>query len=144
MKIKYVNEDYYIYITKENVTFSLDDKEALVDYIRKVIIRLKIFYDITLQGFYKIYAYPNKKFGLILRIICIDDFAFESIDLKIVIRHDTDIYLKTDNYFIFKDKNLYYEGFYYKNIKEIDDIYKYIEYCDIYLDENNKIKSITS
>ncbi len=142
MKIKYVEDGYYVFIVKEKLPTSLENKEKLVEYIKEVIINLKAYYDITLQGFYKIYAYQSK-YGLILRIICIEDLDFETIDLKIVIRHDIDIYLKTDDYFIFQDKNLFYEDYYYKNIKEVDNIYKYIEYCDIYLDEENKLKSIT-
>lgn len=142
MKIKCINEDYYLYIPKEQIHFPMDNKEKLVEYIKEIIIRLKVFYNIHLQGFYKIYIYPNNKYGLILKIICLDDIDIETIDLRIIIQRGIDLYLKTEDYFIFKDKNLYYEGFYYKNIQEIDDIYRYIEYCDIYLDEENKLKSI--
>lgn len=141
MKIKYRNEDYYIYISKEQISFSLQDKEKLVDFIKKIIVRLKVFYNIHLQGFYKIYAYPNQNYGLILRIICLDAMDIDTIDLKIIIKHDIDLYLRTEDYFIFKDKNLFYTPYYYKNVKEIEDIYPYIEFCELYLDENNKIKS---
>ncbi len=142
MKIKYIDEDCYVFIAKEQINFSFSNKEKLVNYIKKTIIRLKVFYDIHLQGFYKIYVYSNKKLGLILRIICIEDLDMETLDLKIIIRSNVDIYLKTEDYFIFKDKDLLYKNEYYKNIKDIDNLYKYIEYCDIYLDEENKIKSI--
>ncbi len=143
MKIKYENEDYYIYITKEQIDFDLNNKEKLVDYIKKTIIRLKVFYNIHLQGFYKLYVYPNEKYGIILKIICLDDIDIDTIDLRIMIKRGINLYLKTEDYFIFKDKNLYYNDYYYKNIKDIEDIYPYIEYCDLYLDEENKIKSIT-
>lgn len=141
MKINYVNEDYYIYILKEQFDFNINNKDKLVDYIKKIIIRLKVFYNIHLQGFYKIYVYPNKKYGLILKIICLDDIDIDTIDLRIIIKHDINIYLKTDDYFIFKNQKLFYENSYYKNMNDIENIYTYIEYCDIYLDEENKIKT---
>lgn len=141
MKINYVNEEYYIYILKEQFDFNINDKDKLVDYIKKMIIRLKVFYNIHLQGFYKIYVYPNKKYGLILKIICLDDIDIDTIDLRIIIKHDINIYLKTSDYFIFQNQKLFYENNYYKNINDIENIYPYIEYCDIYLDEENKIKT---
>ena len=42
-------------------------KEDLIEYIKSIIVNMKTYYDIALQGFYKIYAYQSN-YGLILKI----------------------------------------------------------------------------
>ena len=60
--------------------------------------------------------------------------------LKIIIKNNIDFYFKTDDYFIFKDQALLHENCYYKNLNLIEDIYSYLENCELYIDEEDKIK----
>ena len=56
-----------------------------------------------LNGYYKVYTY-YRKIGLFLNLVKIDDSLYkDSIDLKIILNDDNEVYFKTINYLCIKD-----------------------------------------
>lgn len=140
MKINWIEDCYYVYLPKEKIEIDYKDRDLLVQYIKKIIVSLKVFYDIELQGFYHVYVYIQDKYGIVLKIACIEDIDLDTIDLKIIIKNNIDFYFKTEDYFIFKDHAILHENCYYKNLNLIENIYSYLENCELYIDEEDKIK----
>ena len=64
----------------------MDKKIELIGIIKEYIDKIDQRYRLNLNGFYKIKVYPNKKIGVFLEIIKIDDNEFSSgADFRIII-----------------------------------------------------------
>lgn len=135
------NDDFNIevFLGKEN--FDLDCKDELEDYLKKFFNRLKEYYDIEVKGFYDIYIYIDKNYGVVLDINR-DDIDFEpifnSIDMKIILKKENFLY-KLDEYKYEHYGNIYYyDGAYYleifRKISDIDFMYLMEEANVVYKD----------
>lgn len=141
------NDNYKIFINNfytEKIDFG--NKEELGKYIKNMILKLKKIYNIILQGLYEIHVYVIDFIGVILEINNINNYFSKTIDLKIIVHNDEEIYLK-----IFRDelisgyKNLkYFDKHFYLNIKELKEkfLYNLIEdYNIVYGEELRIIKN---
>ena len=141
------NDNYKVFINNfYSEKIEIDNKEELGKYIKNIILKLKKIYNIILQGLYEIHVYVIDFIGIILEINNVDSYFSKTIDLKIIVHNDEDIYLKVfRDELVEKHDNLkYFNKYFYVNIKDIreSDIYKLIEnYCIIYGEELDDIKT---
>lgn len=106
------------------------DKESLLTEIKKLLIKIDTRYKLNLSGFYKIKVYPNKKVGVFLNIIKIDDNEFnQEADFRIIIYPDEEFYFETEEYDILprNAKKRYLQGKFYINIEDVKDITSMID-----------------
>lgn len=125
---------------------TLKSKENINDYLKMLILRLKRNYKIDIFGFYKVNVYQNKKIGMIIDLIKEEeiDFFKDLLDLKITVSEDSDIYLRFNDYFLNKEKNVYlFENNYYIGVKDLSnkEFLSMIEFCElIYGEDLERIK----
>lgn len=137
MKIITYENNITIYINKILIDFDIKEKSELEKFIMNIVLRIKKKKKIDLSGFYKAYVYINNKYGIIIDLIKQDDLDLfpELIDLKLIIFYDSEVYLKTNDYFQVKNISHFYkkDNYYYVNINELDNkkILKLIEFSDI-------------
>ena len=134
MKIEKINDsDFNIYIFLNNFHEDTiyEDTKLLFQKIQK---RLK------LKGFYRVIV-TYKSVGLFYQVLKVEDaFYKNTLDLKIEIHNDLDVYFKTEDYF--KIKNLgtirYYDGMYYGLVDEsFDQIIEKVEFGDFVFGYDN-------
>ncbi len=133
MKIELTNEKIVVYLN--NYYFNTSDKDKLIREIKDLFIKLIKIYKLSFSGIYKVNLYENKLYGSILEIIKQEELLFSSdlIDIKVSVKKNNDIYLKTSDYFVFEDyQNIYYkDNNYYLNILDTSNYLKLIEFCKI-------------
>ena len=143
MKTIIKNENLTIYIYKYEIKENLLDKQALENYIKKIIINIKKRYIKNINGFFTANVYYNDKYGMILDIIKEDelDFFKDILDIKVSINYESDIFLSFEDYFLVKNKKIYYKDQnYYININDLEDkeILKLSEFSKIIYGEELK------
>ncbi len=127
MKIDKVSEtDYKIYM----YNFNIDEKninEEIKLIVKKLQKRLK------LKGFYKVIS-TIKKCGLFLEVKKIEDsFYRDTLDLRIIVSKDMDVYFKTIDYFLIEKMNVikYFDKYYYALVDDFfDEIIEKVEFGD--------------
>ena len=127
MKIDKVSEtDYKIYM----YNFNIDEKnitEEIKLIVKKLQKRLK------LKGFYKVIS-AIKKCGLFLEVKKIEDsFYRDTLDLRIIVSKDMDVYFKTIDYFLIEKMNVikYFDKYYYALVDDFfDEIIEKVEFGD--------------
>lgn len=133
MKIELTNEKIVVYLN--NYYFNTSDKDKLIREIKDLFIKLIKIYKLSFSGIYKVNLYENKLYGSILEIIKQEELLFsrDLIDIKVSVKKNNDIYLKTSDYFVFEDyQNIYYrDNSYYLNILDTSNYLKLIEFCKI-------------
>jgi len=147
MKVEIIDCDSYkVFINGEcNKNINVYNKEELGKYVKDVILKLRKIYKIMLQGLYEVHVYVIGIIGIVLEINNIDSYLSKTVDLKIVMHNDEDVFIK-----VFRDEliegynnlNYYNNCFYFdaKKLKE-EDIYKFIENIDfIYGEELSVLK----
>ena len=146
MKLIQYDDKYIVFLNNLYLDkFNFDDSKAITERVKETIGKLNKYYSIVLKGFYKVLVYVNRCYGMIIEVLKLeeyDEYNSDSVDLKIIINNDTDIYLKTTNYDIVSEaKEFYYKnGYYYLNIKDISEGFdKYIEFFDIIYKDIDKI-----
>lgn len=133
MKIELTNEKIVVYLN--NYYFNTSDKDKLIREIKDLFIKLIKIYKLSFSGIYKVNLYENKIYGSILEIIKQEELLFsrDLIDIKVSVKKNNDIYLKTSDYFVFTNyQNIYYkDNNYYLNILDTSNYLKLIEFCKI-------------
>lgn len=133
MKIELTNEKIVVYLN--NYYFNNSDKDKLIREIKNLFIKLIKIYKLSFSGIYKVNLYENKIYGSILEIIKQEELLFsrDLIDIKVSVKKNNDIYLKTSDYFVFANyQNIYYkDNNYYLNILDTSNYLKLIEFCKI-------------
>ncbi|MBQ9018897.1 MAG: hypothetical protein IJ097_01120 [Bacilli bacterium] len=127
MKIEKINAtDYKIYFYKTKLL-----KDNLIDDIKDIIKKLQK--RLKLKGFYRVIVL-YKNIGLFFQLIRLEDsFYKNTLDLKIEIRDNDDVYFKTKDYFLIKDfaQVKYFDGYYYCLVDEcFDEILEKVEFGD--------------
>ena len=127
MKFIKINDfEFYVYIfsikySRENL---IEDVKGILKKIQKIL---------RLKGFYKVNV-SLKSVGLFLKVVRLEDsFYKNTLDLKIEIDNDLDIYYKTNNYYLvcFSSFVYYYDGMFYVLVDEsFDKIYEKVEFGD--------------
>ena len=148
MKVEFIdNDSYKIFINSDyKKDLDLDNKEELGKFIKSVILKIRKFYNILLEGLYEVHVYVIKFIGTVLEIKNIDTYLSKNIDLKIVVHNDEEIYLKVFKYELIKDyKSIkYFNNFFYVNVNDMEEkeIYKLVENTSIiYGNDLEEIKS---
>lgn len=131
MKIELVSKDSFnIFI---NIGYfkevKFNDKDNIIDIVKDFILKMR--HKLKMSGFYKVKVYVNKKVGMFLDIIKIEDIEFSNnIDLRVIVCLNEDIYFETDDYYILPNdiKVRYFHGKYYVNVNDVDNIYNILEF----------------
>ena len=133
MKIDFNDEKIIVYLYE--YTFSFDNKEKLNTEIKNIFLKLIKKYYLNLYGFNRVIIYENKIYGCIMEIerLGVDNFYPEVIDLKIVVYNDVSFAFEfSDDIFLMSYDGIYMKNNkYYIDIKNDEDIIKYIEYGKI-------------
>ncbi len=145
MKVEKINDELLsiflnIYYFKKT---DINNKLELINIIKELLNKVENRFNLNLNGFYKINVYPNKKLGVFLDLIKIDDNEFTSgADFRIVIHQNEKFYLETDNYEDFKyiKRKKYFNRKFYINIEDLKNITKEIDLGNIIY--GNDIKNI--
>lgn len=140
MKVVFSEDKITVYtVIKEDIDIN--------EYIKKLILRLKKKYRISILGFYQINIYKNSKVGAIIDLIKEDDMDYfnDLIDLNIKVYDNSDIYFVFDDYF-FNIKKIFklLNNKYYINIDELSkkEFFLMTEFCNyVYGDELEKIEN---
>ena len=114
-----------------------NDKNEIIKFVKEIFLKYKKKF--KMMGFYKVKVYLEEKVGIFLDVVKLDAFDSDSsLDLRVIVYYDEDIYFKTDNYFIIKDiLNIkFYDGNYYCLVKDIYDINFVIEYGEFVYGDN--------
>jgi hypothetical protein len=148
MRLEIIDDDNYkIFINNcYSEKIDVDNKEELGKYIKNIILKLKKMYNVTLQGLYEIHVYVVDLIGIILEINNMDNYFRKTIDLKIIVHSDEEIYLKVLRDELIEQYNdlKYFDKYFYLNVKELKekDVYRLIEnYNVVYGDELSIIKT---
>ena len=97
------------------------DKDNLISKVKEIINKRR--YELKLRGFYKIKVYVNKKVGLFIEGVKLDDLDYGNIlDLRIILLFDEKVYFETEDYFIIDNVlNIrYYNNKYYCLVDDIN------------------------
>lgn len=146
MKVK-IDEDEKIVLYLYNYFFKSFEKEMITKEIKDLFIKLINSYNLKMSGIYEVIVYENYKYGTILEIEKKEEMLFKPdiIDIKLKIIKDINIYLKTNNYFIFDSyKDIYYkDNNYYIDIANIDNLINIVEFVDIlYKEKDNYLTNM--
>lgn len=138
MKVEWTNDDkliiYYTLILDDILEYEIEDIKT---FIKLLVIRLRKYHHLSLNGYYHLDVYINKI--MILEFVQIDEYEDE-IDLNIVLHLNHPIMVKYEDYFLISGKKYYYENSFYSNIDEID-ITKILEFIEfIYKDDVKIVK----
>lgn len=149
MRFEIVDDDCIdVFINKYNFRdFEIVQKDILLTTIKDLILKMNIRYKLNLSGFYKIKVYPNDKLGVFLNIIKIDDNDFSNeAEFRIIVYNDEKFFLETDEVEMFDRKILkrYYNGKFYMDIDEIDNIFSFIDMGNIIYGDDVKKMLINS
>lgn len=135
MKVEKINDDLI------NIYFNpfyfkdidLNNKLELIEVIKDLIKKAESRYKLFLSGFYKIKVYPNKKLGVFLNIIKIDDNEFSNTtDFRIVIYPNEKFFLETELYELFNNVEMrYYNNKFYIDIDDVDNILPISDMVDV-------------
>ena len=135
MKVEKINDDLI------NIYFNpfyfkdidLNNKLELIEVIKDLIKKAESRYKLFLSGFYKIKVYPNKKLGVFLNIIKIDDNEFSNTtDFRIVIYPNEKFFLETELYELFNNVEMRYcNNKFYIDIDDVDNILPISDMVDV-------------
>lgn len=148
MKIELLEYDKYkIFINDAYLgKINIKDNTELGKYIKELVLKLKNIYDIVLTGFYNVDVYIIKNFGIIIEIENIDNYISKTIDLRIILHSNEDIYLKIKNdEIISKYREIkYLDQHYYLNVNDVlkKDINTFVEdYALVYGADLKRLKN---
>ena len=145
MKLELLESDKYkIFVNNSYLgDVNIKDSGELGQYIKTLILKIKKIYNVTLAGFYNVDVYIVRNFGIIIEIENIDKYINKTIDLRILIHSNEDVYLKIKSEEkLSKYREIkYLEQYYYLNVNSIlkKDINKFIEDYEPIYGENLKI-----
>ena len=135
MKVEKINDDliniyFNPYYFKD---IDLNNKLELIEVIKDLIKKAESRYKLFLSGFYKIKVYPNKKLGVFLNIIKIDDNEFSNTtDFRIVIYPNEKFFLETELYELFNNVEMRYcNNKFYIDIDDVDNILPISDMVDV-------------
>lgn len=102
MKIEALTKDNYrFFINKLLIKINLENKEDIIDYVKEIILKKKK--TLNLRGFYKVIVYVNKKCGLFMELVKLEDSNyFNNLDLRVIVNLEADVYFETEDFFLIK------------------------------------------
>ena len=127
MRVETISDEYIkIFINLFYIDSFDISKNELGLRIKKILDKVNLRYRLYLDGFYKVNCYINKKLGIFIDLIKIDDNEFsKGVDYRIVIYDNNKFYMKcddidVDNYTIKKYNNNFYIDIDSVNNNDID------------------------
>lgn len=132
MKIEMINNEYIdIYINPYNFkNIHVLNKDSILESIKDHLLIINNRYKLYLSGFYKIKAYFNKKAGLFLNVIKIDDSDFSNdADFRIILFQNEKFLFEVEDYDIIETipKKIFYKDKFYVDIDDIENINSLID-----------------
>lgn len=133
MKIEIRDDEITLFLKKKEIeNFQFDNIEKVEDYFRSLFLKLEEYYHITIEGFYNIQVFLDKKEGMVLKLKReeIDYYSFHQIEMRII-KEDTIFLYKVDDIVDFLNLPVdiyFYKGeFYIKNKgkKEVYNLYEF-------------------
>ena len=130
------NDNYKVYINSFYMDdFDINNNSELGKYIKEIILKIKKIYNIVLEGFYEVHVYILKYLGLIVEIKNIDRYVSKTIDLKIIVHSDEELYLQIHDYDLLDnyDDLKYLDNYFYINIDDLrkEDTFKFCEHYKV-------------
>lgn len=121
-------QKFLIFINSLYLSTVNSDKEEIIELVKNLLLKLR--YRLYLQGFYKVKVYLHSKIGMFLELIQLEKSDYDyTLDFRILVYLDEQIYFKTIDYFILPDVDIYYlDGYYYCNVSDISNINDVIEF----------------
>lgn len=139
MHIEIISNNKFFMFVNANYIDSFE-RDSLTLKVKSIIMKYRL--KLELKGFYKVKVFVNEKVGLFIDIYKLDDLDYSNtLDLRVLIFFDENVYFETDDYFLLEGiSNVrYYDNKYYCLADSID-IYKLVEFGRfIYGDEVNKM-----
>lgn len=131
MKIVIISsEEFFVFVNSVYAKISdYSDKEEIIDVTKSII--SKISMRLRMRGFYKIKVFVDPTVGLFIEGVQLENLErANSVDLRVIVYFNEDIYFKTSDYFIISDvpKVRYFDGDYYCLTRDIPNINKVIEF----------------
>jgi len=102
----------------------LEDKQEIITLVKNTVLKVNKIYHLNLQGFYKVRVYLNKKIGLVIEIIQVDDISIHpTIDLRVLVYFDQDFYIEVDDYDVLPlhKKVIFVNDKFYIDVCSLDD-----------------------
>ena len=138
-------------IIVENI--DLEDRENLEEYFKKIFLKLKKIYDITISGYFVIDVYIDDNYGIIMELnkeeLDYYEYFDNQIDMRIIIHDDVTFLYEIDDILLLDKKirkNIslyYYQNKYYIKINKILNFialgYILENSNSIYIDENDNV-----
>lgn len=131
MKIEVIDKNnIFVFINSEYLTEEdFKSKEDIIFTVKDFIQTYKN--KLHLRGFYKIRVYVNKKVGLFLDIIRLEEIELSNaVDLRVIVHMDDKIYFETEDYDIIPNhiNKYYYNHKFYCDASLIPNILKVVEF----------------
>lgn len=95
-------------------------KIDLIEEVKNIILKYRV--KLRLKGFYKVKVFVNEKVGLFIEMCKIDELEYSNtLDLRILVFYDEDVYFETDDYFVLEgcEKIRFYNNKFYCDVKNV-------------------------
>lgn len=95
-------------------------KMDLIEEVKNIILKYRV--KLRLKGFYKVKVFVNEKVGLFIEMCKIDELDYSNtLDLRILVFYDEDVYFETDDYFVLAgcEKIRFYNNKFYCDVKNV-------------------------
>lgn len=129
MKIE--NDDNKIIVYVFNEKIDINNIDSLNKKIKDIFVKIMKRYNYDFFGYNKVSVYHNDNYGFILEVEKIYNsvYNYQTIDLKIIIYKNVNIFLEFEDYYFTNLK--YKNNKFYLEITDDVDIIKYIEFGKI-------------
>lgn len=102
MKIDIISDlEYIIYLYNLTSDFKFDSEDDIEKFLRQLFIKLKNFYNITIDGYFDVLVYFDTNYGIVLDLkkenLEYYDYFDSQVEMKIVINRGKFLYL-VDNF----------------------------------------------
>ena len=118
------------------------EKIDLIDDVKNIILKYRV--KLKLKGFYKVKVFVNELVGLFIELCKIDELEYSNtLDLRILVFYDEDVYFETDYYFVLDGcgELRFYNNNFYCNVRDVS-ILRMVEFGNfIFGDEVLKMLS---
>lgn len=91
--------NFVIYLLHLKDASQYEEKQEIIKLVKNTVLKVNKIYHLNLKGFYKVRVYLNKKVGLVIEIIRIDDIDINNaIDLRVLVYFDQEFFIEVDNF----------------------------------------------
>ena len=116
--------NFVIYLLHLKDASQYEEKPEIIKLVKNTVLKVNKIYHLNLKGFYKVRVYLNKKVGLVIEIIRVDDIDINNaIDLRVLVYFDQEFFIEVDNFdFVPKHKRVtFLDNKYYISVESLSD-----------------------